>query len=983
MPTDDIPAPPQALADPSRRAFLTAAGFSFAGALLTGCREAPVTEAIPHLVQPENAIPGRSYYYATTCGACASGCGMLATVRDGRPIKLEGNPEHPLSAGGLCAVGQASILGAYDSLRLRNPLAAGQDSTWGDVDREVMSRLDRVRREGGAVRLLTGTVVSPSLRGAINRFLATFADARHVTCDVLSCSAISDAHEATHGARLLPHFDFARADVIASFDADFLGTWISPVEFTRAYSSRRDPSAMSHHTQVEARLSVTGAKADERIVTAPAAIPAALAYVVRRLAEHAGEAMPAGPAPPEAAGLDTLADRLWGARGRSLVVCGTEDRNAQILCNYANHLLGNYGSTVDLGRGSRQRQGNDREVEQLTGEVTSGRVAALLMLDVNPVFDLPGGGQLGAALSKIPLMVSLSARRDETAALAHFNCPDHHELESWGDAEPVGGVYSLRQPALRPLAKTRAAMETLAAWSGEARPAREIVRETWRGEVFPRQTAEADFEKFWERAVHDGVVEVPAAGSAPEGFNAAALANLSSAGPPAADGFSLVLYPKVSLLDGRHAYNPWLQELPDPITKTTWDNYACLSPDAAAELGVEQGDVVRIEAGGESVELPVLLQPGQHDQTVAVALGYGTSASERFSGVGPRWLDHLTSLGANGRVGVNAAPLARFENGLLQHTRNGVTLTATGAHHTLAVTQDHHSITVPEHLTPPSGATRPIIQETTIEAFRKDPHAGSVTHHLPEGDLWPPDHPYHRQRWGLAIDLNACTGCAACVVACQVENNVPVVGKDEVRRKREMHWIRIDRYFSGPPDAISVAHQPMLCQQCENAPCETVCPVLATVHSEEGLNQQIYNRCVGTRYCANNCPYKTRRFNWFDYPHEDALANMVLNPDVTVRSRGVMEKCTFCVQRILDARLEAKREGRPLVDGEIRTACQQSCPAEAIVFGDMNDPKSRVSRLLASPRNYKVLEEINVRPSVGYLRIVRNRPEQEEPKHHG
>ncbi len=991
--TDNLAAPPAELADPGRRAFLAATGFTFAGTLL-GCREAPVKEAIPYLTQPENSVPGRFYYYATTCGGCSSACGLLAKVRDGRPVKLEGNPQHPLSRGGLCAVGQASILGVYDSLRLQYPLAAGKETTWPEVDREVTERLDRIRNNQGAVRLLTGTVNSPSLRNAIDRFLATFPNARHVMFDPLSSAALADAHEATHGLRVTPHFDFARADVIASFDADFLGTWLSPPEFTRGYASRRIPTEterfLSHHTQIESRFSVTGGKADERIVAAPDAIPAALAQLVGRIAGRAGAAAPPGPVRlggSTGERIDELAERLWEARGRSLVVCGLEDRRAQILCNYANHLLGNYGAAVRLDRPSKQRLASDREMERLAGEIEAGQVAALLIHGANPVFDLPDGEKLGKAIANVPLVVSLSPRPDETGALAHFSCPDHHELESWGDAEPVEGVYSLRQPALRPIGNTRGFLETLAAWSGAPSPAREVVRETWRTGIYPRRGGdESPFEHFWQRALHDGVVEVPPSGAPRPVFNTAAVAGAGVAAPAAEEGYALVLYQKVSMLDGRHAYNPWLQELPDPISKATWDNYASLSPQAAAELGVAEGDVVRIEADGQTLELPVLSQPGQHDRTVAVALGYGTAASERFSGIGPRWIHRLATLGKNGRVGVNAAPLAVFEDGLLKHTRAKVKLSATGEKRRLAVTQDHHTLRAPEHLEPPDGGERPIIQETTLAAFRRDPHAGALTHHLPDEDLWPPDHQYHGQRWGLAIDLNACTGCAGCVVACQVENNVPVVGKDEVCRKREMHWIRIDRYYSGAAGDVRVAHQPMMCQHCEYAPCETVCPVLATVHSEEGLNQQVYNRCVGTRYCANNCPYKVRRFNWFDYPREDGLANMVLNPDVTVRSRGVMEKCTFCVQRILYARLEAKREGRELEDEEVQTACQQSCPAEAIVFGDMNDPESRISRMLASPRTYKVLEEINVRPSVGYLRLVRNRPGhpgEEEQERHG
>jgi molybdopterin-containing oxidoreductase family iron-sulfur binding subunit len=452
-------------------------------------------------------------------------------------------------------------------------------------------------------------------------------------------------------------------------------------------------------------------------------------------------------------------------------------------------------------------------------------------------------------------------------------------------------------------------------------------------------------------------------------------------------GRTLVLYPKVGIPDGSHAYNPWLQELPDPITKATWDNYACLSPAAAGQLSLAEGDVVRVEVRdgkgrGGSIDLPVLVQPGQHDQAVAVALGYGSVLSERFAGIGPAWLEAQPTVGENGLVGRNAAPLLAWQGAALRYTRVGVELTKTGKNRPPAVAQLRDTLNLPAHLAPPGQERRPIVRETTLAALGA---SGLNPEARPEApaDLWPDDHPYPGRRWGMVIDLQACTGCSACVVACQAENNVPVVGRDEVRRQREMHWLRIDRYYSGDPTAVEVAHQPMLCQQCERAPCETVCPVLATTHSEEGLNEQVYNRCVGTRYCANNCPYKVRRFNWFDYAHDDALQNLVLNPDVTVRSRGVMEKCTFCVQRLEEARIEARRRGEPLRDGEVQTACQQSCPARAIVFGDLNDPESRVARLRKDRRHYRALEELNIGPSVGYLKVVRNRPDGEEGRQHG
>jgi molybdopterin-containing oxidoreductase family iron-sulfur binding subunit len=478
--------------------------------------------------------------------------------------------------------------------------------------------------------------------------------------------------------------------------------------------------------------------------------------------------------------------------------------------------------------------------------------------------------------------------------------------------------------------------------------------------------------------LHEGFARVPPRPLKVQPFKLGAVELLPRGSPPERT-YSVVLYAKVGMPDAGHAYNPWLQELPDPISKVTWDNYACLAPATALELGVKDGDVVRLEtseAGGKSrtLELPALVQPGQHERVVAIALGYGSRLSERFADIGPDWLEARPTVGPDGLVGQNAAPLLSWAGGSLRLVRDGVRLTKTDGHHPLASTQSFHRL--PAHLAQAGKGHRRIVHETTLAAFRPEP----ARIPLP---LWPEDHPTDGPRWGMVIDHNACTGCSACVIACQVENNIPVVGKDEVRRHREMHWLRLDRYYADHDGGLDVVHQPMLCQHCGNAPCEPVCPVLATVHSAEGLNQQVYNRCVGTRYCANNCPYKVRRFNWFDYVHDDTLQNLTLNPDVTVRSRGVMEKCTFCVQRIQEAKSEAGRERRPLRDGDVQTACQQSCPAQAIVFGNLNDPRSQVSRLAHSPRRYRALEELNVKPSVTYLTLVRNRPVNREGQAHG
>ncbi len=976
---------PQELERPAlqikRRDFLKLSALTATMATVAGCSRAPVEKAIPFLVQPEEMVPGRSLYFASMCGGCNSGCGVLVKARDGRPIKLEGNPEHPMSRGGLCATGQASLLGLYDSQRFKGPQQNGRDTTWDEADRVITEELARIRQERGAVRFLSSTVNSPTMSAAIERFLGRFPDAKWVQYDALSSSAILDAHRQTHGVRALPRYRFDRAEVIVSFECDFLGTWISPVEFTKQWKTGRDlearPPRMSEHIQVESRMTLTGSNADRRIAVAPQAMTAALAMLADKLGAFAGAVTAFSrdvASYGSTAGVDKVAHSLWMARGKSLVVCGSNDVHDQVLVNSINHLLGNYGATLDLQRPSYQRQGSDAELATLIEELKSGKVRALFLYAANPAYDLPG--DVAGAVKKIALVVSFAQRPDETSVLARWICPDHDSLESWSDVEAVAGVVTVNQPTLHPLRNTRAAVESLAAWTGKPASAYEQMRDHWRAALFARQSQEKSFDKFWDTAVYKGFVELDAPSLKTRTFDAAALRSIPTTSYGDGD-FVLELHPTVAQSDGRHAYNAFLQELPDPVSKVTWDNYASVSPAAAKKLGVAQGDAVRIEAGDQSLVLPAYIQPGQHDRVIAVALGYGSVMSRRFANAGPQWLEGKSSVGENGTVGVNAAPLLGVENGTIRYTR-AARITRASGRHELAVTQDHHTLSIPNPLAG-THEPRPIVQETTFAALLKNASAGAPKEEVETAQLWPTDHPYPGHRWGMAIDLTACTGCSACIVACNAENNVPVVGRDEVRRRREMHWLRIDRYYSEREDGeVLAVHQPMMCQQCENASCETVCPVLATVHSEEGLNEQVYNRCVGTRYCANNCAYKTRRFNWFNYAHDDALQNLMLNPDVTVRTRGIMEKCTFCVQRIQQAKAEAKRSDRPLADGAIQTACQQSCPAGAIVFGDINDPNSRVSKLAAGGRSYKVLEELNVRPSVVYQRIVRNREEKEE-----
>ncbi len=984
MSVGDLPALP-------RRDFLRLAGFAVGATSLIGCSRGKEREVAPYLVAPEEVVPGRAYWYATVCGACPAGCGVLAKALDGRPVKLEGNPQHPLSAGGMCPIGQASVLSLYDSQRLLAPLRDGNASDWPSVDAELSAAFERLAQGSGRVRFLVDSTTGPTERKAIERFLARFSDARMVTYDPISLSAIADAHQETHGLRALPRFRLERAEVIVSLGADFLGGWISPVEHTKAYQAGRrldrHEGDFSQHIQLESRMSLSGSNADRRISIPPGTSATILAHLVDRVARHAGTAPPwqALPAAPiEGRLIEDLARALLSAhRGHAVVLCGDNDSDAQRLTNCLNEMLGGYDSghgraLIDLARPSRQRIGSDADLLTLMTELEEGAVDALVVRGANPVFDLPFGPVFAERLRNLSLVVSIGERVDETAQHAHFVCPEPHFLESWGDSEPAAGVVALRQPVLRSMGATRPLLESLAAWRGERRSARDQIRDRWFAEVYRGARDAAGFEAFWNQTLHDGCAESEATDELAGEFRKSALSPSPSAAPDApALPAELVaeVYSSPQVLDGRHGHNPWLLELPDPIAKTTWSNCAALAPATARSLGVATGDELEIEAdGGAKLLLPVVVQPGQHVSAVSVALGWGRAGTERFAGVGPQWLEGEATVAPGERVGTNAAPLMVAGTDGIAYSGLRVKVRATGVKRSLATTQRHHTLFVPAGLARAGHERRPIVRETTLGELRHAVHGAAEHTHHEHPSLYA-EHPKSPHHWGMAIDLSRCTGCSACVVSCQAENNIPVVGRDEVFRSREMHWMRIDRYYSGDGDEVEVVHMPMLCQHCDNAPCENVCPVQATVQSAEGLNQQVYNRCVGTRYCANNCPYKVRRFNWFDYPRQDRLQNLVLNPDVTVRSRGVMEKCSLCVQRIQEAKAAAKIAGKALDDGDITPACGQSCPAGAIVFGDMNDPESRLSRLKQDPRHYAVLDELGIKPVVGYLAKVRNRTE--------
>jgi len=973
-----LPGGPRVTAAPgSRRDFFKVMGLS-ATAAITACQRAPEQHIFPFSRKPDEIVPGVASWYATACGACPARCGLLVKTRDGRPIKIEGNPSHPVSRGAVCAVGQAGILTLYDDDRARGPRLGGAPATWVEVDAAVTRALASADGNGRAVRVVVPWGLGPSTEEALDAFLARHRTAAVVRFDPLGHrDAIAAAHEELYGVRLIPDYRLDAADVVVSFDADFLGTWLAPAAFSRQWSEARDTTRATRlaHVQVEANLSLTGGAADERIPLPPSRIGPTLARVVASLAATApagGEplaalaraaaaALTGAAAAADEATAARLAASLRRAGSRGLILSGSEEPAAQLLAALGNALLDNGGTTSVLDTRRATRAG-ELTVGQLAGELAVGAVEAVLFVGVNPAVT---DARVAASVAKARFALSTSDRLDETAALCAAHAPEGHWFEAWSDDSPRAGVDVMAQPTVGRLFDTRPRLASLLAWTGTVADDHAFVQASWRRRGLVGLEDQKAGDDSWDVAVRDGVL-VTGSGAQPAETERPTLravdvpAILRKWPAPKAAGGSgadeLVLFASVGLGDGTAATpnNGWLQELPDPISKLTWGNAAALAPARAAALGLDDGDLVDVTVGDRSVRLPVLRQPGLPATVVAVALGHGrTRAGKIAAGHGADvWpLAELTAFGAR---------------------RNGlpVTLRRAGGNRPLAITQTHASQEGRElvrRVRP--GEALPAEEHERKDRGARGERASAPTSKPPRG-LWPA-HTYDGHRWGLAVDLDKCTGCGACVVSCSAENNIPIVGETEVRRRREMHWLRIDRYYGGSPETPEVLHQPMMCQHCENAPCETVCPVLATVHSAEGLNQQIYNRCVGTRYCANNCPTKARRFNWFDYDRGGDLRRMALNPDVVVRSRGVMEKCSMCVHRIEEARALGRREGRALADGDIHTACQQSCPSQALVFGDSHDPKSALSQLVAGGRAYQILEEINVRPQVTYLAQIR------------
>ena len=1058
----------------SRRDFLKVMGFSTAAVALAAC-ETPVNKSIPYVVKPEEVTPGVANFYASTFYDGHDYASVLVKTREGRPIKIEGNDLSGISRGATSARVQSSVLSLYDGARLNGPLAKGNPTTWKNVDDAVAKSLDK-----GTNVILSSTIISPSTKAVIAAFVAKHPNSKHVTYDAVSYSALIKANKNVFGKSVVSSYDFSKAKTIVGVACDFLGTWLSPIEFANQYSKtrkvNRENLEMSKHYHFEANLSLTGANADERYMVKVSEFGKVIASLYNEVASATGNSKVSDSTvtnPDAAKAIVKAAKELVENKGKSIVVCGFNDEGCQTLVNGINKMLDNYGKTVDVEMHYNLKQGNDTDFINLVADLNAGKIGMLMTYNCNPVYTAPASLKFADAYKKATVKVSFSQSLDETSKLADFVCPDHNFLESWGDANPKRGHYSLQQPTINPIFAapryegTRQVQDTLLKWSGVKSDYLTYLQGFWNNHVFPQQGKYLDFASFWAHTLHDGTLkvsvykdapiapmavdstgkplmagvaaiineviadtthiaapvahhataahhgvvapaEVASSTPTPDYNKAAALATSLKGGGQ----FELVVYEKVGLGNGNQSNNPWLMELPDPISKVTWDNYITMNPADVAQLGLNEmkrqdkiASIAELTINGTTIKVPVYPQPGQTAGTIGLAIGYGRTAESMKVAFNN---ETKTS------VGVNAYPFITVANETLTSASLSATVKATSDTYELAATQIHHTIMAREEA---------ILREVSLNEYKSKekevwnpaamlPMHGGGSKPVAEVDLWDA-HPRLNHKWGLTIDMTSCIGCAACVVACTVENNVHVVGKEEVGKTREMHWLRIDRYYTSdmtkdkaaaehvgamqmyldmenPSLNPKVTFQPMMCQHCNHAPCETVCPVLATSHSTEGLNMMTYNRCIGTRYCANNCPFKVRRFNWFNYnenemftdinPAQQDLGRMVLNPDVVVRSRGVMEKCSMCQQRLQAGKLVAKAAKMPIVDGAIKTACQQACPTNAIMFGDANDEKAEISTWRNDDKNYVLLEEVGVKPTVSYLLKVRN---QEEAIHHG
>ena len=938
----EFPAGAAYLDDPTgvtRRTFLKIMGASMALAGLTACTATNPDKIVPYVQAPEEVIPGEPLFYASAFPMAGYGMGVIVETHEGRPTKIEGNTNHPASLGATNVFAQASILNLYDPDRTRQPERKGLLKTWGDFTKEL-SGAQKTWGNGDGVRLLTETVTSPTLASQIQAFLQKYPGAKWHQYEPAGRDSVRAGAKLAFGefADTVYHFD--KADIVLSLDADFLTSGPASVRYAKDFMTRRRVADKAEHEAemnrlyvVEANLTNTGIMADHRLPMRAVDVET----FARSLAQKLGLDVAGGEPEKYGEWLDALVEDLEAHKGASIVIPGDEqDPAVHALAHAINQALGNIGSTVSFIEPVEAEPVVQMDsLAELVEDMNAGAVKALFIIGGNPVFSAPADIPFKDALKNVDFSVYMGALLDETAVETLWYIPRSHYLEAWGDIRAFDGTVTIMQPMIEPLFQSKSEYELLAALLGEPdATGHDIVKGYWQ-----ENAGADDFDKFWRVTLHQGTVDNS------EAKEKAVTASVAAVATPyniITDEMEIAFRPSPSLWDGRYANNGWLQEVPNSVTKLTWDNAALMAPALAERLNLNDGDVIVLNYFDHSVEAPVLILPGHADNAITVHLGYGRKV-----------------IGNVGRdVGFNAYAI-RMSHKPWQDT--GVILTYTGNTYPLARTQDHQLM-----------EGRNLVVSGTLEEYKQNPEFVQEETEYEKISMYP-EFSYRGNAWGMTVDLSACIGCNACVVACQAENNIPVVGKVEVMRSREMHWMRIDRYFIGDMDNPDVVYQPVMCQQCEGAPCEVVCPAAATVHSREGLNDMVYNRCIGTRYCENNCPYKVRHFNFFQYVDvNEPTLQLMRNPNVTVRSRGVMEKCTYCVQRINAARITAKKENRPIRDGEVKTACQAACPADAIVFGNIVDEDSRVARLKASPLNYELLGELNVQPRTTYLARLKN-----------
>ena len=978
IPTEDFLGDKETLESSSttRRDFLKYVGFTTAAASLAAC-EGPVVKSIPYVVKPNDIMPGVADWYATSIADGFDFANVLIKTREGRPIQIMPNKE---ANGTTSARVQAAVLSLYDEqLRLKEPTKNGEAISWSDADKEIVQKLNSFKESNTQVVLLTGTMASPSADKIVGDFITTYPNVKHVIYDAVSEDAAADAFEAVYGKRALPNYKLENAETILSFGADFLGDFHGG--FEKAYVAGRKPETgkMSYHVQVESNMSLTGANADKRVVAKPSDVVFALLNLYN---EISGNSVASNKTPIDAE-IKKLSKALKKAGSKGVVITGLNDKNAQLISLEINKILGS--EILDTNNSLNIRQGSFEKVQKVVSDMKAGKVGGVLTLNIDPSYTLPNASEFTEALSEVALKVALSVENNQTVNAMEYALPMAHFLESWGDTQFTEGSFGLVQPTIQPLFKTRQVQDVLLKWSGSTVEYYDYLKSFWTANVLEGSS--------WNKALHNGFYNKSISVSGEVKNINSSISSVASLlkKSTTSSAMELNLYTKTGLGDGKQANNPWLQEFPDPITRTSWDNYLTMSMADARELGFSNpvkdngainGDYAKVSINGASVVVPVMIQPGQAKGSVGLSLGFGKTFG----------------LKNEMKVGVNAYPL--YTGG--QNIQYNVTIDKVSGTHKFACTQVQKTI----------AGRHDILKVASLKEYNtvapKDHHNGwnkpayvSYDHKEVEAktiDLWDEHNRDMGHHFNLSIDLTSCTGCGACIVACHAENNVPVVGKDEVRVGRDMHWLRIDRYYSSEVETREdakelglstaatykaleteaenpeVTFQPMMCQHCNHAPCETVCPVAATTHGRQGQNQMTYNRCVGTRYCANNCPYRVRRFNWFKYANNNEFdfnmnneyGKMVLNPDVVVRARGVMEKCSMCIQMTQATILTAKKEGRPVNTGEFETACSSACTTGAMAFGDVNNKEDEVTALAEDKRAYHVLDYLQTKPNVVY-----------------